>query len=77
MVLVVNTIGEQASIADLDNYHLPVLQDTETERVFELWDAGSYDLFIIDRTGTISYIESGAHPADDYDRFVELLSSYE
>jgi hypothetical protein len=77
-VLVINRVGEQDSIDDLEEYALPVLQDTEEADVFGLWEAASYDLFIVDRSGLVAHAESGSYPAEDedHDHLVELLTDF-
>jgi hypothetical protein len=77
-VLVINRVGEQGSIVDLEEYALPVLQDTEEADVFSLWDAASYDLFVVDRSGLVAHAESGSYPAEDedHDHLVELLTDF-
>jgi hypothetical protein len=76
VTLVINRTGEQTGIDAMEDFHGPILQDTEDDDVFGSWGAASYDLYVVDRAGRISYAESGAHPADDPERFIEVLSGY-
>ncbi len=76
-MLVINREGEQGSIDDIEDYDLPVLQDTGEADVFGLWGASSYDLFVVDRAGFVGYAEPGAHPLDEEDHFLEVLSRYQ
>jgi len=78
VILVINDHDEAdyVSLMDEYDYRLPVLQDTEEAGVFEAWNAGSYDLFIIDRNGFVDYAESRSYPEDDYEHLVDVLSLY-
>ena len=77
VVLVVNSVGDEAGIAEMGGYPLPILQDTEEADVFGLYDAASYDAFVVDREGYVGYVASGVHPEDDGSALLEVLASFQ
>jgi len=75
VVLVVNDVDDEGHCSDVEDYALPVLQDTAEADVFGLWEAMAYDLFVVAREGSIAQALSGAHPSEDHDELVEILLS--
>jgi len=76
VVLLINRAGEQDYVNDVEDYDLPILQDTEQTDVFGLWDAVDYDLFIVSRDGVIVHAQVGVHPIEDHDDLVAILSTF-
>lgn len=74
-VLVINEVGDEDSTSDVEDYALPVLQDTEADDVFGAWNATSYDVFIIDREGQIAFAQTRLFPVEDHDLLVEELTA--
>ncbi len=75
-VLVINAVGDEGHCGDIEDYALPVLQDTSAADVFGQWEAAAYDLFIVGRDGVIAQALSDEHPADDHDGLVEILQTF-
>lgn len=77
VVLAINLDGDQY-IEDVEEYDLPILQDTPEEDVTGQWDVRSYDTFIIDRDGQIAFPLPNTHPGWDegHAALVEALSSF-
>lgn len=78
VVLTINNVGEESHTDDVEEYPLPILQDTAEADVFSLWEAFEYDLFIVDREGRIAFKQAGTYPArsDDAYDLLELLATY-
>ena len=76
-MLVINRAGDEAGLSAMEDYGGPLLQDRAEADVFGLWAASSYDLYIVDRAGRVAHAESGAHPADEPERYVELIAGME
>lgn len=77
VVLTINVDGVEYT-DDVEEYDLPILQDTPEEDVSGQWDAGSYDTFIIGRDGQIAFPLPNTHPGADegHAALVEALSSF-
>jgi hypothetical protein len=73
---VVNEVGDEAGAELVEDFDLPILQDSETASVFELYGAYSYDAFVIDRQGLVGFAGTRIYPGDDGDALVEQLLAY-
>ena len=59
----------------LEDYDLPVLQDTEEDDVFGLWEGMGYDAFVVAREGHIEWTINDTRPVRDYNGFVGVLNT--
>jgi hypothetical protein len=76
VMLIVNAVGDEAGVPLVEGCDLPILQDTETEDVFGLYDAYDYDVFVVDREGFVGYAGTGIHPLDDPDGLLETILGF-
>lgn len=60
----------------LEDYDLPILQDTEDHDVFGLWEGTGYDAFVVAREGHRAWTINDAHPVRDYVGLVGILHTY-
>jgi hypothetical protein len=63
-------------VALLEEYDLPVLQDTQEDDVFGRWEAMSYDAFVVAREGHAAWTINDTRPIRDYPGFVGILNGY-
>ena len=80
VVIVINQRLEEdvANVGLIEDYTLPILQDSEESDVYGLWDAVAYDLFIVAREGHVPWTITQVHPAESrsYDGLVGVLSEF-
>ena len=76
VVLVVNVRDHDIFISELDDYALPVLQDSTETNVFEAWGTTDKDAFVLDRAGALVQAWHGLNPVQDQERLVAVLETF-
>ena len=75
LVLVINDYRAEEYVDDVEDFDLPILQDTEAADVFGLYEAYSYDMFIVDREGFLGF-KVTRHPLDERDETLEEILAF-
>jgi len=70
-------VGDEDYVDDVEDYDLPILQDTEAADVFGTYEAYSYAAYLIDREGYVAWANDRFFPLDDSPALLEVLADFE